>query len=470
MPVFLWTDTLLYLLLVAAVAFALYARRRKHLRDPWSQVFRSPMGMVTAVILMAFVVVALLDSVHYRPAVETGPGEHYSARTVSVLDVLLTPLRTHTEHTYSAPLATHSYVMQGVVGANGQEERIYPRLEHGGTNLGSPPTGYGKDLAALSAEGVLEGLAAGALVSFLLACALALRRDCGVRAMAGHIRRGETTLAWRSFCVTLALLFVVVAILANLARHYHVLGTDKVGQDVLYETVKSIRTGVMIGTLTTLVTLPLAMFLGIVAGFLRGWVDDLVQYLYTTLNSIPGVLLIAAGILMLQVFMNSHPDLFNTTLQRSELRLLFLCIILGVTQWTNLCRLLRGETLKLREMDYVQAARGLGVGRFRIMARHFVPNVMHIVLIQVVLGFSGLVLAEAVLTYIGVGVSPTMNSWGNMINSARLELARDPIVWWPLFAAFLFMFTLVLAANLFSDVVRDAFDPRLRTGPSVPAL
>ncbi len=103
----------------------------------------------------------------------------------------------------------------------------------------------------------------------------------------------------------------------------------------------------------------------------------------------------------------------------------------------------------------------LGVGHFTVIARHILPNVMHIVLITLVLDFSGLVLAEAVLSYVNIGVDPTMNSWGNMINSARLELARDPVVWWSLTAAFLFMFVLVLAANLFADVVRDAFDPRV---------
>ena len=87
---------------------------------------------------------------------------------------------------------------------------------------------------------------------------------------------------------------------------------------------------------------------------------------------------------------------------------------------------------------------------------------MHIVLISIVLDFSALVLAEAVLSYVGVGVDPTANSWGNMINSAWLELAREPVVWWPLMAAFIFMFTLVLMANLFADSVRDAFDPRLK--------
>jgi peptide/nickel transport system permease protein len=96
------------------------------------------------------------------------------------------------------------------------------------------------------------------------------------------------------------------------------------------------------------------------------------------------------------------------------------------------------------------------------MMRHLLPNLLHLVLIAVVIDFSGLVLAEAVLSYVGVGVDPTTLSWGNMINSARLEMAREPMVWWSLLAAFTFMFTLVLAANLFSDAVRDAFDPRLR--------
>ena len=165
---------------------------------------------------------------------------------------------------------------------------------------------------------------------------------------------------------------------------------------------------------------------------------------------------------MLQVYLDNHAADFDSLEERADLRLLFLCLILGVTSWTGLCRYLRGEALKLREIDYVQSAQALGVRNINIITRHLVPNVMHIVLITVVLDFSGLVLAEAVLSYVQIGVDPTMNSWGNMINSARLEMARDPIVWWSLLAAFVFMFTLVLAANLFSDAVRDAFDPRLR--------
>jgi len=292
---------------------------------------------------------------------------------------------------------------------------------------------------------------------------LARRSRGGFRDLGIQVVRGDTPVPWRVVLITLGLFLVLGFGFGQLALKYHILGTDKVGEDVFYQSLKSIRTGLVIGTLTTLVMLPAAILLGIMAGYFRGWVDDLIQYLYTTLNSIPGVLLIAAAILMLHVYMGNHEDEFTSLAQRADLRLLFLCLILGVTSWTGLCRLLRGEVLKLREMDYVQAAAAFGVGHFPILARHILPNVLHIVLITVVLDFSGLVLAEAALSYINIGVDPTMNSWGNMINSARLEMAREPIVWWSLAAAFGFMFTLVLSANLFSDVVRDAFDPRLRS-------
>ncbi len=242
----------------------------------------------------------------------------------------------------------------------------------------------------------------------------------------------------------------------------HLFGTDKVGQDVLYLSLKSIRTGLLIGSLTTLIMLPFALTLGIAAGYFGGRIDDAIQYLYTTLNSIPGVLLIAAAVLVVQVQIETHADLFETAAARSDVRLLALCAILGVTGWTGLARLLRAEALKLRELEFVQAARAFGVTDARILLRHLLPNVMHLVLITVVIDFSGLVLAEAVLSYVGVGVDPGMISFGNMINGARLELAREPVVWWQLAAAFVFMFVLVLAANLFADQVRDALDPKSR--------
>jgi peptide/nickel transport system permease protein len=174
------------------------------------------------------------------------------------------------------------------------------------------------------------------------------------------------------------------------------------------------------------------------------------------------VLLIAACVLMVQVFIDKNPDLFETGAERADLKLFLLCAVLGLTGWAGLCRLLRAETLKLRELEYVQAASAFGVPHLRIMRRHVFPNVAHLMLIVTVLDFSSLILYEAVLSYVGVGVDPSMNSFGGMINLARSEMSRDPVVWWSFAAAFGFMVALVLAANLFADGVRDAFDPRAR--------
>ena len=263
-----------------------------------------------------------------------------------------------------------------------------------------------------------------------------------------------------SFLLTLFICLSAIIACYWLSRDLHLFGTGKIGQDVFYNTIKSIRTGLVIGVLTTLFMMPLALLLGIAAGYFGGFIDDLIQYVYTTLSSIPGVLLITASVLSMQTYIANHPEQFTTLAQNDDARLLALCFILGVTSWTSLCRLLRAEALKLREIDFVLAAQALGSSSFKIIRRHLLPNVMHIVVITLVLDFSFLVLAEAVLSYVGVGVSPLTISWGNMINAARLELAREPIVWWPMLAAFIFMFILVLASNLFADAVRDAFDPR----------
>lgn len=246
----------------------------------------------------------------------------------------------------------------------------------------------------------------------------------------------------------------------------HLFGTDKVGNDVLFTALKGVRTAIVIGAGTTLIIVPFAIFFGVVAGYYGGFIDDAVQYVYTTLASIPGVLLIVAFMLLFGttgyqggLITDAQLDLGVFVLND---RLFWLALILGITSWTDLCRLIRGETLKLRELEYVQASRAFGVGSPGIILRHIVPNLMHLVLITFVLQFSGLVLAEAILSYIGIGVGPQMGSWGNMINTARLELSRDPVVWWNLLAAFAFMFALVLPANIFGDAVRDALDPRLR--------
>jgi peptide/nickel transport system permease protein len=449
-PVLLWSDALLFLLLALIVAGSWWSRRQEHLKEAWRKVGASGTAMAAATVLAAFLVIGVLDSLHYRERLpDAGKGQPaYSNEVLSALDTLLLPLKSRTEKTYSAPLATHLFAKESLDG----EGRDFPRLKHGGAHLGAALDGHDGDVAAR----VVKGLGIG--VALWLPLWLFARWRRVMRS--GIPGDGAGGTAIRAVLGTALVLLLIAGPVAALAAGYHVLGTDKVGQDVLYLTLKSIRTGLLIGTLTTLIMLPAAVLLGILAGFVGGWVDDAIQYAYTVLNSIPGVLLIAAAVLMMQVIIDTHPDWFATSASRADARLLALCLILGVTSWTGLARLLRGETLKLREMDYVQAAQAFGVKPLAIMLRHILPNLMHIVLIALVMDFSGLVLAEAVLSYVGIGVDPNTISFGTMINAARMELAREPMVWWSLAAAFAFMFALVLAANLFADAVRDAFDPR----------
>lgn len=444
-PVILWSDALVFLLLTAGLTTVWYVRGREHLLLPWRRVAQSATAMVSLLVLSLFFAVGLLDTLHYRAALpeKNGGVRVFSPEVLSVFDKLVTPLRTQTEKTYSAPLAVTLYAKESVSNSQGRVLRDYPRLRYGGAHLADEAQRDG-DVLKRGLAGALAGLTIGLIIA-LGAKRLLERRNWPLRPL---------------FAAALVIAALVGAV-ANLATVYHVLGTDKVGQDVLYLSLKSIRTGLIIGTVTTLVTLPLALLLGIAAGYFRGWMDDIIQYIYTVLSSIPSVLLIAAAVLMMQVTIETHPQWFDTSASRADLRLVFLCLILGVTSWTGLCRLLRGETLKLREQEYIQAAQAFGVSSLRILTRHIVPNVMHIILISLVMDFSALVLAEAVLSYVGVGVDPSMISFGTMINAARLEMGREPMVWWALAAAFGFMLVLVLAANLFADVVRDAFDPRL---------
>jgi peptide/nickel transport system permease protein len=384
--------------------------------------------------------IGLLDSIHFKNTESNGN------EAISVLDRACDAMRSNGEKTYSEPFAAYLYSKETITQPDGSTRWDYPRLKHGGADLQNPDTDLMADVITKARLGMVKAVLVLGLLIWLLT-------------------KANRRLLWqppsaKAVWLVLSLVITLTYSLWLLSNDYHVFGTDKVGEDVFYQALKSIRTGLVIGCLTTLVMLPLAIVFGIMAGFFKGWIDDLIQFIYTTLNSIPSVLLIAASILMVQVYMTNHAEDFNNLLVRADMRLLFLCLILGVTSWTGLCRMLRAETLKLREMEYVQAAQALGVKPAMILYRHILPNVMHIVLISVVLDFSSLVLAEAVLSYINIGVDPTTHSWGNMINGARLEMAREPVVWWSLAAAFVFMFSLVLAANLFADSVRDAFDPR----------
>jgi len=467
------TDALLYLLVTAIIIFIVYARKHEHLSAPWRQIKNKKLAMSALVILVFFVITGFLDSVHIRQEIKIDntsknqqQGVQYSNEVLSLLDLLLTKMRQQTEKTYSAPFAINSFTKEVADGQQGKPVLYYPRLKYGGAHLQAQDSRI-YDIGKRLLWALFWTL------SVLVFCILLIatitnsknnieNKHINIATRLKNIISGNTNTPWLTILLVMSIPVFFISSIAELGPYYHIMGTDQVGNDVLYKSIKSIRTGLLIGTLTTLIILPFAVVFGITAGYFRGWVDDLIQYIYTTLSSIPSVLLIVAAILSLQVYMTNNPESFATLIDRSDIRLLFLVMILGVTSWTGLCRLLRAETMKLRELDYIQAANSLGVRHRRIMSRHIFPNLMHIVLITVVLDFSGLVLAEAVLSYIGVGVDPTMDSWGNMINGARLEMAREPLVWWNLTAAFVFMFILVLAANIFSDAVRDAFDPRLR--------
>lgn len=453
-PMFLLTDVLIWLLVGLVLWYARRAWGNPLARSSWGGVFRSKIASASFVVLTLMMFVALLDSIHLR--VEGKDQSKYGSPVISVLDVAVGPMAYQREKSYSKPLAMHGLNKELVV-VDGKPQRDYPRLKFAGAHL-KDPAEQSSDLWKRTYRGAWQG----ALVWGALVWVLWLIRRAQAKEQANTVGAFSGSGAFQVAIWTLFGMLVLGGVLYQWGQVYHVLGTDKVGLDVLYSALKSLRTAVLIGLLTTLLTLPLGVAMGLAAGYFQGWVDDVIQYIYTTLNSIPSVLLIAASVLMLQVALEANPDAFASSVEKADVRLFFLCVILGLTSWTGLARLLRGEVLKMREQDYVLAARASGVSSWRILFSHLLPNLMHLVLISMVMDFSGLVLSEAMLSYVGVGVDPSTFSYGTLINSARLELSREPMVWWSLVAAFVFMLLLVLAANLFADEVQDAFDPKAR--------
>lgn len=459
---FLLSDYLVFLLFVFIFFLVYSIRKDRHTSDTWRKVFTRTLSMISFVFLCFYAGITLLDSLHFNHS--QGKQDSESSKPVdqkSLLDFMIYPLGTKDEKTYSSPFASKMFVKSLVQQEDGSEIREFAPLKHAGQGLTAT---YSKTQDICYR--ILKGLLLGLLTSlFLLQTLLLVVSKFSFKSFKNlnHILiTGKTEIKWRTGAITFLSLCSLFSVLFQLSLNYHILGTNQIGGDVFYEGIKSIRTGLLIGTLTTLFILPFSLFLGTVAGYFGGKVDDLIGYLYSTISSIPSVLLISASILVLQVYISNNTDYFTTLEERADARLLMLCLVLGLTSWAHLCRLLRGETLKLRELNYIRAAKSLGTKPFNIIRKHIIPNIMHIVLITMVLDFSGLVLAEAILSYVGVGVDPTTMSWGNMINSSRLELAREPVVWWPLLCALVFMFLLILSANIFSDAVRDAFDPKLK--------
>jgi peptide/nickel transport system permease protein len=220
------------------------------------------------------------------------------------------------------------------------------------------------------------------------------------------------------------------------------LGTDNLGRDVLQRIIQGARIAFHVGIMTSLIAIPLGVVLGCLSGYYGGRVDALIVWLYSTVASIPGILFVLAVAMLVGK------------------GLVGIYLGIGLTTWVGVCRLIRAEVLKHKDRPYVQAARVLGFSNFRILFRHILPNVAHVILIVFSIRFPAAVGTEVFLSFLGVGVQHEP-SWGVMINNARLRLWQG--VWWEMTFVTLAIFLLVLSFNLVGDALRDAFDPRLRT-------
>jgi len=224
-------------------------------------------------------------------------------------------------------------------------------------------------------------------------------------------------------------------------RHLFLLGSDNLGRDVFQRLVQGTRIAFHVGIITSLIAIPLGVVLGCVGGYFGGRADSFVVWLCATVASMPGLLFILA------IAMVVGQGLTGVYLG------------IGLTTWVSVCRNIRGEVIKHRERAYVQAAKVLGYSDWRIIFRHVLPNVMHIVLIAFSIRFPASVAIEVFISFLGIGVQGEP-SWGIMINNARLRLWQG--VWWEMTFVSLAIFTLVLVFNHLADALRDLLDPALR--------
>lgn len=245
------------------------------------------------------------------------------------------------------------------------------------------------------------------------------------------------------------------------------MGCDVEGVSVLAKVIRGLQMAFIIGIVPTLISAFIAVFFGLLAGYFGKWLDDAIVYVISTVASIPLLLLLIAFI---QAVRNNEglEQAMDTIwifgeLDRAWRNVMLVLIVIGLITWTELSRLVRAEVMKHKNREYVQAARAMGVSTPRILFRHILPNVFHIVIIYFTLGFVAVISLEVFLSYVGIGVEATLTTWGQMISGARTELQREPSVWWPLVFATSALFILSLAVSLFGDALRDALDPKLRT-------
>lgn len=221
----------------------------------------------------------------------------------------------------------------------------------------------------------------------------------------------------------------------------HWFGTDIFGRDVFTKVLHGTKIAMSVGLMTALIAIPIGVTLGALAGYYGGWVDDFITWLYTTFSSIPNIML------LISITMILGKGIFSVY------------VALGATSWVTLCRLIRGEVIKHKEREYVQAAGAIGGSHFRKLFIHILPNVTHIIIINTSLQFQFAIKSEVILSYLGLGVQGEP-SWGTMIDDAKLELTRG--IWWQLAGATFAMFLVVLAFNLLGDALRDSLDPKLK--------
>jgi peptide/nickel transport system permease protein len=422
---FLFSDVI-YLSMCGIMFYSIYATSR----HPWNQriwmkILADRTAIISGTIFLFFLLISIFDSIQWN-----------IYKNMTLLDKILSPIHHVLEFSYSKPCSLVS-LMPKVV-------KVQDQYLHTQEHLRYVPNEW------KTTQDVL---------SWILKCALKSCTMLLILVLIGLRFYPKWSRSVRIFSMTVLVIFTLSVFLFLLSRHLHILGTGQIGQDVFYLAMKSIRTGLFISLLTSITMLPFAVGFGLLSGYYGGIVDDCIQFVYTVISSIPSVLLIGASLLSWQFFVEHYFSYWTMT-QQADARLLMICMLLGLTNWATLCRVIRAEVLKLREMNYIKAAQIFRTPSIVILRNHLLPNLMHIIIISVVLDFSYLVLAESLLTYIGIGVSPMTISWGNMINAARLELARVPVVWWPLVTAFSFMFILVLVCNLLADSIRKALNPR----------
>ncbi len=222
------------------------------------------------------------------------------------------------------------------------------------------------------------------------------------------------------------------------------LGTDQQGRSIMLRGLYSAKVAIQVGVVVSLIAVLFGSIIGAAAGYFGGIIDHTVIWLYSTFSSIPYLVL-----LVVLAFMFTG-SIFEGTL-------IPLYVAFSLTYWIGPCRVIRGESLKLRSLDYVQAAQALGATRWRILSRHIIPNTSHLMFINMSLLFIGAIKGEVVLTFLGLGLKNGA-SWGIMINQSKSEVVSG--FFWQIGAATFFMFVLVLAFNVLTDALQDAFDPK----------